>query len=78
MPPPPADGNPRHAGGVSSLGREGGIVARILAFVLLLPLIAAACAKGGGPVGDQLFPSPNAAVPSPNDLRTCPRGVGCY
>lgn len=53
-------------------------MARILAFVLLLPLLAAACAESGAPVRDPQFPSPNAVSPSPNDLRTCPRGVGCY
>ncbi|WP_162914510.1 hypothetical protein [Desertibaculum subflavum] len=53
-------------------------MARILAFALLVPLIAAACAESGTPVGDQQFPSPNAVSPPPNDLRTCPRGVGCY
>ena len=51
---------------------------RILAVALLLPLFASACAEGGGAVGDPQFPAPHALMPSPNDLRACPQGVGCY
>lgn len=50
---------------------------RILAVALLLPLFAA-CADRAGSAGDAQRPSPNAAVPSLNDLRTCPREAGCY
>jgi hypothetical protein len=50
---------------------------RILAVALLLPLFAG-CTDRAGASGDARYPSPNAAVPSPNDLRTCPREAGCY
>jgi hypothetical protein len=51
---------------------------RTIAFAFVVAIGLAGCSNRSGPPVDGLHPSPNSASPSPNDLRTCPRGVGCF